>query len=135
MEEATFEPRAGVRNKFIFRNVNRYLTSGITRQDIKSVFAGLRPLVKAPGQKNTALMPRDHTIIVSKSKLVTITGGKWTTYRKMAKDAIDNASFTAKLPRKPCITETLKLHGWTSQTNEQDPLHYYGADEAPVKKN
>lgn len=133
VEEAQFEPRALESEiEFIFRNVNKYLTSGITRKDVKSVFAGLRPLVKAPGQKNTALMPRDHTIIVSKSKLVTITGGKWTTYRKMAKDAIDNAAFTAKLPRKISITETLKLHGWISHKDEQDPLHYYGADKAAV---
>ncbi|MBX2922073.1 MAG: glycerol-3-phosphate dehydrogenase/oxidase [Chitinophagaceae bacterium] len=135
VEEASFEPHALESEiEFIFRNVNRYLTSDITRKDIKSVFAGLRPLVKAPGQKNTAMMPRDHTILVSKSKLVTITGGKWTTYRKMAKDAVDNALFTAKLPRKPCITETLKLHGWTIHKNEQDPLHYYGADEAAIKQ-
>lgn len=134
VEDADFEPRALESEiEFIFRNVNSYLTSGITRKDVKAVFAGLRPLVKAPGQKNTALMPRDHTIIVSKSKLVTITGGKWTTYRKMAKDAIDNALFTAKLARKTCITETLKIHGWTDQHDENDPLHYYGADKAAIE--
>ena len=133
--EALFEPRALEEEiEFIFRNVNRYLNSGITRSDVKAVFAGLRPLVKAPGQKNTALMPRDHTIIVSGSNLVTITGGKWTTYRKMAKVAVDNALFVAKLERKPCVTESLHIHGWCKAVNSSDPLHYYGADAEAVKK-
>ncbi len=111
---------------FIFRNVNRYLNSGITEKDISAVFAGLRPLVKAPGQKNTAMMPRDHTIVVSNSKLITITGGKWTTYRKMGKDAIDNAAFTGKLSRKNCVTETLPLYGAGSSENLPDFLTVYG---------
>lgn len=112
VQHIDFEPRALEQEiAFIFRNINRYLNSGITEKDIKAVFAGLRPLVKAPGQKNTAMMPRDHTIVVSKSRLVTITGGKWTTYRKMGKDAIDNAAFTGKLSKKECVTETLPLYG------------------------
>ncbi|WP_152270199.1 glycerol-3-phosphate dehydrogenase/oxidase [Agriterribacter humi] len=133
--EALFEPRALEEEiEFVFRNVNRYLNSGITRADVKAVFAGLRPLVKAPGQKKTALMPRDHTIIVSKSGLVTITGGKWTTYRKMAKEAVDNALFVGKLERRLSVTESLHIHGWCEQVNSADPLHYYGADAAAVKK-
>ena len=133
--EALFEPRALEEEiEFIFRNVNRYLNSGITRADVKAVFAGLRPLVKAPGQKNTALMPRDHTIIVSKSGLITITGGKWTTYRKMAKEAVDNALFVGKLERRPSVTESLHIHGWCEQGNSADPLHYYGGDAVAVKK-
>ena len=79
-------------------------------------------------------MPRDHTIIVSGSNLVTITGGKWTTYRKMAKVAVDNALFVAKLERKPCVTESLHIHGWCKAVNSSDPLHYYGADAEAVKK-
>lgn len=121
------EPRALQQEiAFIFRNINRYLNSGITEKDVKAVFAGLRPLVKAPGQKNTAMMPRDHTIVVSKSKLVTITGGKWTTYRKMSKDAVDNAAFTGKLPRKNCVTDHLPLYGAGSLQNIPDYLQPYG---------
>lgn len=135
VEEASFEPRALEEEvDFIFRNINSYLTSGITRQDVRSVFAGLRPLVKAPGQKSTALMPRDHTIIVAKSNLVTITGGKWTTYRKMGKDAVDNALFVAKMDRKVSLTESLPIHGWCKKMDENDPLHYYGSDAALIKK-
>ncbi len=133
--EALFEPRALEEEiEFIFRNVNRYLNSGITRADVKAVFAGLRPLVKVPGQKKTALMPRDHTIIVSKSGLITITGGKWTTYRKMGKEAVDNAVFVGKLDRRPCVTESLRIHGWCQRLNGADPLHYYGADAAAIEK-
>jgi glycerol-3-phosphate dehydrogenase len=135
IQEPLFEPTPLAEEiEFIFRNINRYLTSGITRSDIKTVFTGLRPLVKAPGQKSTALMPRDHTIIVGKSSLVTITGGKWTTYRKMAKDAVDNALFVAKLERKSCVTETLPIHGYTNNADSSEALHYYGSDAAAIKK-
>lgn len=135
IQEPLFEPTPLAEEiEFIFRNVNRYLTSGITRNDIKAVYTGLRPLVKAPGQKSTALMPRDHTIIVAKSNLVTITGGKWTTYRKMAKDAVDNALFVAKLERKQCVTETLHIHGYTEQPETSEALHYYGSDADGIKK-
>lgn len=131
----SFEPRAlNDEIEFIFRNVNRYLTSDISRQDVLSVFAGLRPLVKVPGQKNTALMPRDHTIIVSGSNLVTITGGKWTTYRKMAKVAVDNALFVAKLERRACVTESLRVHGWLPENNTDDPMSYYGSDADAIRK-
>ncbi|HEX5025483.1 MAG TPA: glycerol-3-phosphate dehydrogenase/oxidase [Agriterribacter sp.] len=131
----SFEPRPLPEEvEFIFRNVNRYLSSDITKSDVKSVFAGLRPLVKAPGQKNTALMPRDHTIIVSKANLVTITGGKWTTYRKMAKEAVDNALFVGKLERKTCVTESLHIYGWREETDTTDPLRYYGSDATGIKE-
>ncbi|MGL1204240.1 hypothetical protein ACSTK6_00350, partial [Vibrio parahaemolyticus] len=71
---------------------------------------GLRPLVKVKGAASTALLSRDHTLLISNSGLVTITGGKWTTYRKMAQDAIDNSIFSAKLEKKAgCITKELKI--------------------------
>lgn len=128
IREIDFEPRAlETEIEFVFRNINRYLNSGITRRDIKAVFAGLRPLVKAPGQKNTAMVPRDHVIAVTKSKLVTITGGKWTTYRKMGKEAVDNAVFAGKLPRKACVTETLPLYGAKSLPEKDDLLFSYGS--------
>jgi glycerol-3-phosphate dehydrogenase len=86
------------------------------------------------GQKNTALLNRDHTIIVSLSGLVTITGGKWTTYRKMAKDVVTNAAFVAKLPKKECVTDELKIHGYTGNIDISDPLHYYGSDAENIKQ-
>ncbi len=95
--------------EFILHHANLYLEQDITRADVQSMFAGLRPLVKKRGTAKTSVLSRDHTILVSKSNLVTITGGKWTTYRKMAEDAIDNAVFIAKLERKECITKQLPI--------------------------
>jgi glycerol-3-phosphate dehydrogenase len=95
---------------------------------VLSVFAGLRPLVKTSNQTSTSLASRDHTIIVSKSNLITITGGKWTTYRKMAKDAVNNAAFVAKLPIVKCTTRKLKLHGYTNTLKYGDKFSAYGSD-------
>lgn len=94
---------------FIIKHINRYTNSTVERADVKSVYVGLRPLVKAKGGKSTALLSRDHTLVVSPSRLVTITGGKWTTYRKMAEDAVENALFVSKQPKKDCITRTLPI--------------------------
>jgi len=94
---------------YILEHINRYVSPHIRREDIKSVFAGLRPLVRAKEGTSTALLSRDHTIVVSPSGLVTITGGKWTTYRKMAQDAVDNAVFISKLDKRLCITKNLPI--------------------------
>lgn len=93
---------------FVLHHANRYLAADISETDVTSMFAGLRPLVKK-GTGKTSLLSRDHTIIVSPSGLVTITGGKWTTYRKMAEDVINNAAFVAKLPKKDCITKNFAI--------------------------
>jgi len=114
--------------EFILMHFNEYATSKITRKDVLSVFAGLRPLVKTSNQTSTSLASRDHTIIVSKSNLITITGGKWTTYRKMAKDAVNNAAFVAKLPIVKCTTRKLKLHGYTNTLKYGDKFSAYGSD-------
>ncbi len=95
--------------EFILSHINRYGTSRIERKDVKSVYVGLRPLVKINGSKSTALLSRDHTLVVAPSGLVTVTGGKWTTYRKMAEDAVENAVFVSKQGKKECITRTLPI--------------------------
>lgn len=94
---------------YILEHINRYLQPAINRSEIKTVFAGLRPLVRSKEGVSTALLSRDHTIVVSPSGLVTITGGKWTTYRKMAQDAVDNAVFMSKLDKRLCITKNLPI--------------------------
>lgn len=119
---------------FILHNINVYLNANVTGADVLSVFAGLRPLVKIKSVRNTSLMPRDHSILTSKSGLISITGGKWTTYRKMAKDVINKASLVGKLVPKDCVTQDLKIHGWIKQDDKMDPLSYLGADLAEVKK-
>ena len=120
--------------EFIIRHFNKYMTNPITRADVKSVYAGLRPLVKVPGKKNTAIMPRDHTIVVSPSSLVTITGGKWTTYRRMAQDVVNRAEKVAGWVKRECITEDLHIHGWLEGLNNSDPLHFYGSDAGLIRE-
>ena len=119
---------------FILTHINLYLSVDIGRKDVLSVFVGLRPLVKNPAAKKTSLLPRDHTVVISKSKLVSITGGKWTTYRKMAKDVLDKTIALGLLEKKSCITDTLKIHGWTDTVDLSDELHYYGADAIFIKE-
>jgi glycerol-3-phosphate dehydrogenase len=135
LEKISLEPAAlDTEINFILNNMNTYLDTAITRADVLSVFAGLRPLVKMKGVNKTSLMPRDHTILISKSGLITITGGKWTTYRKMAKEVIDKAIITGKLQKKECITDELKIHGCKNDLDKTDPLHFYGTDLAELKK-
>jgi glycerol-3-phosphate dehydrogenase len=119
---------------FIMSHFNRYTRGGLTRKDVRSVFAGLRPLVKTGNKSATALMSRDHTIMVSASGLITVIGGKWTTYRKMAKDAVANAAFVGKLTRKDCVTDRLRLRGWAPSEVEVDHLQMYGADAEQIRK-
>lgn len=120
--------------EFILKHAAQYLTEDPKREDVRSVFAGLRPLVTAGDSKSTASLSRDHTLMVSDSGLVTITGGKWTTYRKMAQDTIDQAAMVAGLNTKECITENLKIHGWLKNVDLSDPLHHYGSDRIAIKK-
>ena len=101
---------------FILTTSAKYLSKAPARSDVLSVFAGLRPLVKVGDARSSAAMSRDHTILIANSGLLTITGGKWTTYRKMAQDVIDQAEPVAGFDRRPCRTEHLQIHGWTGQT-------------------
>jgi len=96
---------------FILQTAGRYLSRKPTRADVTSVWAGLRPLVKATGEASTKSLSREHTILVSRNGLVTVTGGKWTTYRKMAQDVIDTAISHQLLPQAHCRTADLPLHG------------------------
>lgn len=110
MTETPLEPRPlAAEIEFLLAQAAKYLAKAPSAGDILSVTAGLRPLVKLPGAKSTAALPRDHVVLVSGSGLVSITGGKWTTYRKMAADAVDKALEVASLPGKPCCTENLPL--------------------------
>jgi glycerol-3-phosphate dehydrogenase len=93
---------------FILETAGRYLAKPPTRSDVLSTFAGVRPLVKAGGGA-TAALSRDHTIREDAPGLLTITGGKWTTYRAMAEDCVDQAAALAGLPRRPCRTATMPI--------------------------
>ena len=119
---------------FILTNAAQYLSKQPNRSDALSVFAGLRPLVKVGDAKSTAAMSRDHTILISNSGLLTIAGGKWTTYRKMAQDAVDQAETMAGFEERRCTTEHLQIHGWTKQQITTPNLRVYGADAAAIKE-
>ncbi|WP_051261184.1 glycerol-3-phosphate dehydrogenase/oxidase [Desulfovibrio inopinatus] len=129
------EPRAlDEEIDFILVNAARYMAKDPSRSDIKSVFAGLRPLVKGEEGQSTAQLSRDHHLVVSPTGLVTITGGKWTTYRRMAEDTVNHAALVAGLPERECSTKSLKVHGWLKNVDRADPLHVYGSDGIYVKK-
>ncbi len=135
MSETTLEPRALEEEiDFILKHASQYLTKDPTRADVLSAFAGLRPLVNPDGGQNTAEVSRDHYLTVSASGLVTITGGKWTTYRRMGEDTIDQAALVAGLVQTECKTRTLRIHGWLKNLDMNDPLHIYGSDSIFIKK-
>jgi glycerol-3-phosphate dehydrogenase len=118
---------------FILRTVDRYLTPAPTSSDVLSVFVGQRPLVKADDTASTAALSREHTIRVSNAGLITITGGKWTTYRQMGEDVMDRAVQLGHFSPHPSVTETLKLHGWT-QSPLAAPLDVYGSDATHIEQ-
>jgi glycerol-3-phosphate dehydrogenase len=133
--EATLEPRALEEEiDFILTHAKRYMKKDPARADVKSVFAGLRPLVRPADSKNTAAISRDHYLTISDSGLVIITGGKWTTYRRMGEDTIDKALFIAGLEEKPSITKSLRIHGWLKNVDKNDPLYFYGSEKVAITK-
>lgn len=115
--------------EFIMRTADQYLIKAPTREDVKSMFAGLRPLA-APqnGSEKTKEISRSHKIFVSVSGLITITGGKWTTYRKMAEDTVNKAIQVGKLENRPVKTKDLAIHGSTANVNRNDHMYVYGTD-------
>jgi glycerol-3-phosphate dehydrogenase len=131
VDAAALEPVALEREiDFILSTASLYLAHQPARGDILSVFAGIRPLVKSAGG-GTAALSRSHTIHIEKSGLLTICGGKWTTYRHMAEDCVNQAAMLARLPEKACVTERLRLHGFHEGTEEFGHLSVYGSD-APL---
>ncbi len=130
---AAVEPRAlSEEREFVMEYARRYLAKDPTDGDVLSIYAGLRPLVRSGHAANTAALSRDHTIVVSESGLITITGGKWTTYRKMGEDVVDHAEMVAGVENRRCATETLQIHGWTKEPNAAPNLGPYGSDAAAI---
>jgi len=122
--------------EFLMHHAARYLTNDPRPDDVLSAFAGLRPLVRSGDARDTSALSRDHTIVVSGSGLVTITGGKWTTYRRMAEDVVDHAERVADLPERPCVTATLPVHGCPTEGEppDADPrLAVYGTDAVRIR--
>jgi glycerol-3-phosphate dehydrogenase len=132
---ATLEPVAmEAEIEFLLSTAGQYLAKAPKREDVLSVFAGVRPLVRATGAASTAALSRDHVIHIDRSGLVTICGGKWTTYRHMAEDCVDQAATLAQLPERPCVTRTLKIHGFRDAEKQPDALAVYGSDAAAIRQ-
>lgn len=130
LKEHSLEPVALEEEiQFIMRTADQYLTKAPSRTDVLSMFAGLRPLA-APqgGSEKTKEISRSHKIIVSDSGLITITGGKWTTYRRMAEDTIDKAIEVGKLNKRPVKTKDLAIHGSMANVDRKDHMYVYGTD-------
>lgn len=132
VDDANAEPRATPAEiDFLLAHAGRYLQAAPRQQDVLSVFAGLRPLVAAGGGHATSALARDH-LLRAEAGLVSITGGKWTTYREMAEQAVDAAARVAHLPARPCRTVDLALHGATIDAVPA-PLRPYGSDGTAVQ--
>lgn len=132
--EHSLEPQAlETEINFILQTAGSYLEKAPTRADVLSVYAGLRPLA-APSKdtESTKEISRSHKIITAASGLITITGGKWTTFRRMAEDTIDTAIAMGKLAAIPCATEQLHIHGYTNEAPAPPPLDVYGSDAAHI---
>ena len=135
VEDACLEPRALPEEiDFVLRNASRYLTRDPGREDVLSVFAGLRPLVRDDAAESKSIS-REHLVDVSASGLISIVGGKWTTYRKMAEDALDQAVEVAGLPPRRCSTATLRLHAWKARDSlpADEIERSYGSELAGVE--
>src|SRR5262249_9665395 len=131
--EAPLEPRALPDEvDFILETAGRYLHRAPTRADVSSVFVGVRPLVRSGEGGNTAALSRDHTIRIDASGLLTIAGGKWTTYRNMAEDCVNQAATLGRLADSPCATRHLNVHGFHPNAERFGPLAVYGSDALAI---
>jgi glycerol-3-phosphate dehydrogenase len=119
---------------FLLVHAARYLTRDPGPADVKSVFVGIRPLVADADAGETAEISREHAIRVSDSGLLTIAGGKWTTYRKMAADAVTAAETLGDLDLGTCVTETMNVHGYHQQADTFGRLAVYGSDARLVQQ-
>lgn len=134
-EKPELEPQALEQEiEFILNTAGRYMTRKPLRSDVLSVFAGLRPLAAPKKEgKSTKEISRSHKIFVSKNKLVTITGGKWTTYRKMAEDTVDKVISLNLLEKRECVTKKFRIHGYKPDPDLSNHLYIYGSDVTALK--
>jgi glycerol-3-phosphate dehydrogenase len=135
VDHASVEPHSmEIERSFLLEHITRYFGRRPSSDEVLSVWSGLRPLVKH-GSGATSKLSRDHTVLVSKSGLVTVTGGKWTTYRRMGEDAVNHAVEVAGLPKVASRTLELKLHGWSDKTAEvAEHERVYGSDLPLIQK-
>jgi glycerol-3-phosphate dehydrogenase len=132
VDTPTLEPRPLEEEiEFILETAARFFVRPPTRADVLAVYVGLRPLVKGDGK--TSALSRDHVIHVDTSGLLTITGGKWTTYRHMAEDCVNHAITLGKLLDVDCPTKNLRVHGYLEDSSSLGSLEVYGADAEKIR--
>jgi glycerol-3-phosphate dehydrogenase len=135
--EATYDPLPFEEEiAFILDTAAQFLSRPPERKDILSVYVGIRPLVK-PAESSagkTSALSRDHTIDIDNSGLITIVGGKWTTYRHMAEDCVDHAITIGKLDEVTCNTRNLHLHGYYEHAEDFGRLWMYGSDALAIRE-
>lgn len=134
LEKVELEPKPKEEEiHFLLEHTARYLTKDPTKDDVLSMFAGIRPLVVNPEAENTAAISREHVVSISKSGLVTIAGGKWTTYRKMAEDTLEQAMLVGGLEPRPCLTSDIQIHGFHKNASVFGELECYGSDATEIQ--
>jgi glycerol-3-phosphate dehydrogenase len=142
IEAPSYEPRPLEEEiQFVLETAGEYLSRPPRREDVLSVYVGIRPLVKAAGSDagKTSALSRDHTIHIDGAGLLTIAGGKWTTYRRMAEDTVDHAITLGKLEEILCATQTLHIHGYkkvrrsSPDKKQEDSLAVYGSDAVRIR--
>ena len=133
-EHPESEPKALEKEiDFILNTAGLYMDPAPTRKDIVSVFAGQRPLAAPKKEgKSTKEISRSHKIIVSDNDLITITGGKWTSYRLMAEDTIDKAISMGRVEPRKCVTKSFRVHGYRPNPDLTNHLYVYGSDEPAI---
>ena len=135
VNKTKFEPIALTEEiDFIISNAGKYMTIKPKKEDIKSIFVGLRPLAVTTDNKSTKEISRHHKINISKSGLISVLGGKWTTYRKIGEDVINSAEIVGGLKNSVSKTKKIKIHGYEINPNFNDPLHVYGTDKNKILK-
>ncbi|MDD5475270.1 MAG: glycerol-3-phosphate dehydrogenase/oxidase [Syntrophales bacterium] len=136
VDKASLEPRAlDEEVEFILKTAGQYLEKVPHRKDVLSVFAGLRPLAAPPeGGVPTREISRSHKVLVTPSGLVTLAGGKWTTYRKMGEDTVNKAALVAGLDERPSTTANLRIHGWLKNIDPDDFFRSYGSDMIALRR-
>lgn len=134
----SLEPQAlASERKFLQEQITYYLGRRPKASEILSMWSGLRPLIRKQTSKSTAALSREHAVFVSPSKLVTVVGGKWTTYRRMGEDTMNVAAQAGGLPSRPSITAKLHLHGWVdvpAAVEQQAALSVYGSDLPAIEQ-
>lgn len=133
VSEITLEPRP-LREEvdFLLSHAAHYLTRDPVLDDIRSIFVGIRPLVAEAEADDTSEISREHALRVSESGMLTIAGGKWTTYRKMAEDAVDAAETLGDLDPARCVTAELNIHGYHQHAERYGALSVYGSDAQAI---